>query len=93
MIRIWTLSCGAHPSLAYSCTTCSATRSTSGRVKLAGGASRRCPAASTATGTELWFKRYLADPEICKDPKGWAMREAERVLNELRGVRKNRSHP
>jgi hypothetical protein len=49
------------------------------------------PATPAATGAELWFKRYLADPEICKDPKGWALREAERVMNELRGGGKDRS--
>jgi hypothetical protein len=48
------------------------------------------PAAPASTNDELWFNRYLTDPEIRKDPKGWAFREAERVLNELRGVNKDR---
>ncbi len=33
---------------------------------------------------QLWFKQYLADPEIRRDPKGWAQREAQRVLQDLR---------
>ena len=46
-------------------------------------------AVPAAAGAEAVFRRYLADPEIRRDPKGWALREAERVLNELRGAGKN----
>ena len=45
---------------------------------------RKGPADLPSTDSELWFKPYLADPDIHKDPKGWAFRKAERVLNELR---------
>jgi len=48
-------------------------------------------AAPASAGAKLWFKPHLADPEIRRDPKGWAFREAERVLNELRGVSNDRS--
>ncbi|MGE3979140.1 MAG: hypothetical protein AB7F94_16395, partial [Nitrospira sp.] len=40
------------------------------------------PAAPASTGAELWFKQYLADPEIRKDPKGWALREADRMRRQ-----------
>lgn len=37
-----------------------------------------------AADGQLWFKQYLAEPEIRRDPKGWAQREAQRVLQDLR---------
>gem|GEM_PF-2380611 len=40
------------------------------------------PAAPASTGAELWFKPYLADPEIRKDPKGWALLEADRMRQQ-----------
>ena len=39
----------------------------------------------TPTGGELWFERFLRDPEILDDPDGWALREAAKVLEELHG--------
>jgi hypothetical protein len=40
-------------------------------------------------GGQLWFKKSLADHEIRCDPKGWAQREAQRVLKEGRSGIKN----
>lgn len=41
---------------------------------------------------QLWFKPYLADSEIRRDPGGWAQREAQRVLQELRSGIKSTPH-
>ena len=46
----------------------------------------REPEKLTPGGTDgqLGFKRYLDDPELLRDSAGWALREARRVLQELR---------
>jgi hypothetical protein len=41
---------------------------------------------------QLWFKQYLDDPELRRDPEGWALREGQRVLDELRSGINSTSH-
>src|SRR5262249_28204745 len=38
---------------------------------------------SNGADGQLWFKQYLADPELLRDSARWAQREAQRVLEDL----------
>ncbi len=43
--------------------------------------------------SELWFKRFLRDPEWLRDPAGKARAEAQKVLDELAAQRNKTKEP
>ncbi len=51
------------------------------------------PGKAWPSGSELWFKKVLRDPEWRRDPAGKARTEAQKVLEELAAQRNNAKGP